>query len=51
MLKNWWLYQLNVTDRTNIVCFIITMVISAICIVIAKKMNEKFADKQTEEAR
>ena len=38
-VKNWWLYQLTVTDRTNIVCFIILMVISVICIVIVKKMK------------
>lgn len=38
-MKNWWLYQLSVTDRTNIVCFVIVMVISVICIVIAKKMK------------
>lgn len=38
-MGEWWLYQLNVTDRTNIVCFIIVMIISAICIAIAKKMK------------
>lgn len=30
---------MSVTDRTNIVCFIITMIISVICIIIAKKMK------------
>lgn len=38
-MKKWWLYELTVTDRTNIVCFIIVMVISVICIWIAKKMK------------
>lgn len=34
-MKEYWLYQLTVTDRTNIVCFCIFMVISAICTLIA----------------
>lgn len=38
-MKYWWLYQLTVTDRTNIVCFIIVMLISAVCIGIAYKMK------------
>lgn len=38
-MKYWWLYQLTVTDRTNIVCFIIVMLISAVCIVVAYKMK------------
>ena len=38
-MKYWWLYQLTVTDRTNIVCFIIVMLISAVCIGVAYKMK------------
>lgn len=38
-MKYWWLYQLTVTDRTNIVCFIIVMLISAICIGVVLKMK------------
>lgn len=36
-MKRWWLYQLNVTDRTNIVCFVIVMIISIVCAGIVKK--------------
>lgn len=35
----WWLHELTVTDRTNIVCFIIVMLISVVCIAIAEKMK------------
>lgn len=38
-MKHWWLQELTVTDRTNIVCFIILMIVSAICIGFAKKMK------------
>lgn len=38
-MRKWWLYELTVTDRTNIVCFIIVMLLSVICIWIAKKMK------------
>lgn len=38
-MEEWWLYQLSITDRTNIVCFVIVMLISIICIVVLKKMN------------
>lgn len=31
--------ELSVTDRTNIFCFCILMIVSMICIVIAKKMK------------
>ena len=36
-LHNWWIYEANATDKTNVVCFIIVMIISVICIIIAKK--------------
>ncbi len=35
----WWMYQLNVTDRTNIICFVIVILISVVCIAIARKMK------------
>lgn len=38
-MHKWWLHQLNATDRTNIACFVIVMLISVICIVITKKMK------------
>ncbi len=38
-MRQWWLYQLSVADRTNIVCFVIVMIISVICIAIVKKMK------------
>ena len=38
-LHNWWIYEANATDKTNVVCFIIVMIISIICIIIAKKMK------------
>lgn len=38
-VAEWWLYQLSITDRTNIVCFLILMIISVIDIVIVKKMK------------
>ncbi len=38
-MAEWWLYQLSITDRTNIVCFLILMIISVIGIVIVKKMK------------
>ena len=36
---NWWLYSLTVTDRTNIVCFILLMIISAVCILVHMKIS------------
>ncbi len=38
-LQEWWLYSLNVTDRTNIVCFIIFMMISIALTIIVLKMK------------
>lgn len=38
-MAEWWIYQLSVTDRTNIVCFVILMIISVIGIVIVKKVK------------
>ena len=38
-MKNWWLHQLTVTDRTNIVCFVIVSIVAVICAIIAKKMK------------
>ena len=38
-LRQWWLYSLSVTDRTNIVCFIITMIISLIVILAIIKLK------------
>lgn len=38
-MKNWWLYKLTVTDRTNIVCFCITMTIIAAGMIIVKKVH------------
>lgn len=38
-MKAWWFQKLTVTDRTNIVCFIILMIISAVGILLAKKMK------------
>lgn len=38
-MREWWIYELTVTDRTNIVCFIIVMLLSVICLWIAKKMK------------
>ena len=38
-IRNWWLYSLNVTDRTNIVCFIIFMMISATLTGVVIKMK------------
>lgn len=38
-VKNRWMYEVSVTDRTNIVCFAIVMIISVACIWIAKKMK------------
>lgn len=36
-MTDWWISKLTVTDRTNIICFCIIIVISAICIFIARK--------------
>lgn len=41
-MKQWWLQGLTVTDRTNIACFLITIAISIICIVVLKKMKPQF---------
>lgn len=38
-ISNWWLYSLSVTDRTNIVCFIIFMMISATLTGVVIKMK------------
>lgn len=38
-MKNWWVNALTMTDRTNIVCFAITMVVSFICITVAYRMK------------
>lgn len=38
-MHKWWLYQINVTGKTNIVCFVVVMLISIICIMAAKKMK------------
>lgn len=38
-MREWWMYQLNVADRTNIICFVIVILISVVCIAIAKKMK------------
>lgn len=32
-MQYWWLYQLTVTDRTNIICFTVVMILSVICII------------------
>lgn len=37
--KEWWLYNLNVTDRTNIICFIIFMMISIALTIVVVKMK------------
>lgn len=36
-MKQCWYFQLTVTERTNIFCFIIVMLISVVCFMIAKK--------------
>lgn len=41
-MQNWWLNTLTVTDRTNIVCFIILMTVSAVCAIVVKKMKLPF---------
>lgn len=38
-MREWWLYSLNVTDRTNIVCFIIFMMVSAALTALVIKMK------------
>lgn len=41
-MAEWWLYQLSITDRTNIVCFTIVIFISIICILVLKRMKSPY---------
>lgn len=38
-MSNWWLNELTVTDRTNIVCFIITIAVCIGGLIVAIKMK------------
>lgn len=38
-MRNWWIHSLTATDKLNIICFAIVMLISGVCILVAKKMK------------